>query len=133
MRALLDTHAFLWWIADAPGLSDRAREVLADDRNELLFSVASAWEIAIKVSLGKLEIPEVEVPEDLEQFVTNQVSENAFEVLPVSLKHALGVYSLPQHHKDPFDRLLIAQALAEGIPLLSRDPAFSSYPIKVVW
>lgn len=129
MRALLDTHVFLWWGSNDPKLSKRVREILADERNELLFSAASGWEIAIKASLGKLD----NVPEDLVGFVSEQISENAFEVLPVHLDHVLGVHALPQHHKDPFDRLLIAQAVAEGVPLLSGDTEFASYFIEVIW
>lgn len=129
MRVLLDTHTFLWWGVDDPKLSTRAREILADDGNELLFSAVSGWEIAIKAALGRLG----NVPGDLKGFIDEQISENAFKVLPIHLEHVLGVYSLPQHHQDPFDRLLIAQALAEDIPMLSRDPQFVSYSVNVVW
>jgi len=129
LRALLDTHTFLWWGADDPKLSTRAREILADDRNELLFSAVSGWEIAIKAALGKLD----NVPEDLNGFIGEQISENTFTVLPIHLEHVLGVHALPQHHRDPFDRLLIVQALAEDIPLLSRDPQFAPYSVNVVW
>ncbi len=125
---LLDTHAFLWWIADDARLSDRAREVIADGRNDVLFSAASGWEIAIKAGLGKLE-----VPEDLEAFVDEQLSKNAFRALPVRLSHALRVRSLPDHHRDPFDRLLVAQSVLEGLPILSADPQVALYPVEVVW
>lgn len=128
MRVLLDTRAFLWWIADDPRLSRRAREVFADGRNELLFSAASGWEIAIKAGLGK-----VRVQGDLDRFLTEQLSRNAVRVLPVYLSHALCVYSLPDHHRDPFDRLLVAQALVEGLPVVSVDPNISRYPIETVW
>lgn len=129
MRALLDTHTFLWWGADDPKLSTRAREILADDSNELLFSAVSGWEIAIKAALGRLD----NVPEDLKAFIYEQISENAFKVLPIHLQHVLGVYSLPQHHRDPFDRLLVVQALAENLPLLSRDSKFAPYSVNVIW
>lgn len=128
MRALLDTHAFLWWTTDSPRLSDRAREVIADGRNELFFSAASGWEIAIKAGLGRLE-----VPEDLGRFMSEQLSRNAFEVLPVHLSHALRVHALPDHHRDPFDRLLVAQSLLEELPILSADPRIAFYPVEVVW
>ncbi len=106
MRALLDTHAFLWWISDDRRLSDRAREIIGDGRNELFFSVASGWEISIKSGLGRLE-----VPEDLQPFVADQLSRNAFQVLPIYLRHALHTRVLPDHHRDPFDRMLVSQAV----------------------
>ena len=128
MRVLLDTHTFLWWIADDARLSDRAREVIADGRNDVLLSAASGWEIAIKAGLGKLE-----VPEDIEEFIDEQLSKNAFRALPIRLSHALRVNSLPDHHRDPFDRLLVAQSVLEGLPILSADPQVALYPVEVVW
>lgn len=128
MRALLDTHAFLWWITDDPRLSRRAREIIADGRNELFFSAVSGWEIAIKARLGRLE-----VPENLERFVAEQLSQNAIQALPIYLSHALHTYTLPDHHRDPFDRLLISQALLEKLPVLSADPQIARYPVEVVW
>jgi PIN domain nuclease of toxin-antitoxin system len=128
VRALLDTHAFLWWISDNRRLSERAREIIADGRNELLFSVASGWEISIKSGLGRLD-----VPEDLEQFIADQLSRNAFQVLPIHLSHALRTRVLPDLHRDPFDRILVSQAILEEIPLLSADPQISQYPVEVVW
>lgn len=128
MRALLDTHAFLWWTTDDARLSDQAREIFADSRNELFFSAASGWEIAIKAALGK-----VEVPEDLEKFMAEQLSRNAVQVLPIHLSHALRVYTLPNHHRDPFDRLLVAQSLIEKVPILSADPYISRYPVGTIW
>lgn len=128
MRALLDTHAFLWWVTDDPNLSQRVREVIGDGQNEILFSTASAWEIAIKAGFGR-----VQFPADLEGFITEQVHRNAFEVLPVQLSHALKVFGLPDYHRDPFDRMLVAQALVEGIPILSADSQFARYPVQVIW
>lgn len=128
MKALLDTHAFVWWVSDDSRLSDGAREFISDGENELLFSAASGWEIAIKAGLGKIEFSE-----DLEKFLTDQLHRNAIEVLPVSLAHATGVHDLPHYHRDPFDRLLAAQCVVEKLPLLSRDPAFGSYPLEVIW
>ncbi len=127
---LLDTHAFLWWIADPDHakLSSTAKDAIADEQNDIIFSVASGWELAIKASLGRLEVPELKIPKDFGQFIVEQAAENDFEVLSVSLDHAMGVYELPYHHRDPFDRLLIAQALAEGIPLLSKDSEFPLTP-----
>lgn len=128
MRVLLDTHAFLWWIGDDPRLSERAREVLSDGDNDLVFSAASGWEIAIKARLGRLH-----VPGDLNTYLFRQLTENYTSVLPVHLSHALRVHALPDHHRDPFDRLLVAQAIVEEIPLLSADPRIARYPVEVVW
>lgn len=128
MRVLLDTHAFLWWIGDDPRLSERAREVLSDGDNDLVFSAASGWEIAIKARLGRLH-----VPGDLNTYLVRQLTENYTSVLPVHLSHALRVHALPDHHRDPFDRLLVAQAIVEEIPLLSADPRIARYPVEVVW
>ena len=125
---MLDTHAFLWWITDSPQLSSRVREIIADGRNELFFSAASGWEIAIKARLGR-----VEIPGDLERFLTEQLSQNAVWVLPLYLSHAVRTYALPGHHRDPFDRLLVSQALLERLPILSADPQISRYPIEVIW
>lgn len=128
MRVLLDTQAFLWWIANSPELSDVAREIIADERNEPIFSAVSGWEIAMKAGVGKLELPG-----SPEKFVTGQLSRNDLEVLPIYLSHALRVYALPDHHRDPFDRLLVAQAIVEEMPLLSADPRIARYPVEVVW
>jgi PIN domain nuclease of toxin-antitoxin system len=128
VRLLLDTHSFLWWIADSPKLSHNARDVIANERNEPIFSVVSGWEIAIKAGLGKLELPD---PPG--EFVTDQLSRNGLEVLPINLRHALSVYGLPNHHQDPFDRLLVAQALAEDLPIVTADPFIIWYPIETLW
>ncbi len=128
MRVLLDTRAFLWWGVDSPKLSARARDIIANPQNNLFLSVASGWEMAIKAGLGKLQ-----TPGGLETFVSEQLSLNAIQVLPVALRHALHVYHLPQHHRDPFDRLLIAQSQLEQLPLLTSDHVFSSYAAKVLW
>ena len=128
MRALLDTHAFLWWISNDLRLSERAREIIADGHNELFFSAASGWEISIKAGLGRLE-----VPEDLQRFISDQISRNAFQSLPIYLSHALHTRVLPDHHQDPFDRILISQAILEEMPLLSSDPQIPRYPVEVVW
>ncbi len=124
----MDTHAFLWWITDSPRLSDRAREIIADGRNELFFSAASGWEIAIKSRLGRLE-----TPVNLERFLPEQLSLNAIQPLPVYLSHALHTRDLPEHHRDPFDRLLVSQAMLEKLPVLSLDPEIARYPVEVIW
>jgi PIN domain nuclease of toxin-antitoxin system len=125
----MDTHAFLWWGEDNPKLSPLAREIISDADNSLLLSTASAWEIAIKASLNKLD----NVPADLEGFLDEQLLINGFEILPVGLQHAVGIRDLPHHHNDPFDRMLIAQALSEGIPILSTDGKFGPYNVSVLW
>ncbi len=128
MMLLLDTHAFLWWISDDPRLPEPARSAIASGGNDVFFSAASAWEIAIKSGLGR-----VEVPRPIGDFVTDQMRQNAFEVLPVHVRHALAVASLPDLHKDPFDRMLVAQAMQEGMALLSGDRDIPRYDVEVIW
>ena len=126
MALLLDTHAFLWWVQDDPKLTRRARRAIADE--DCALSLASCWEMAIKVRLGKLEVP---VP--VERFIQKQVELNGFSLLPISLEHASRVADLPFHHRDPFDRLLVAQAMVEAVPLVTCDPKISPYPITRIW
>lgn len=128
MRILLDTHAFLWWIADAPDLSARAKSLIADDDNRVYVSAASGWEIAIKAQIGKLV-----VPENPQQFIEEQIVTNSFAVLPIRMEHALHILDLPMHHRDPFDRLLMAQSRVEGMPILTADSIFAHYDVDVVW
>lgn len=128
MKALLDTLAFLWWVADDPSLSRKARAFIADPANDCLLSVASAWELAIKASLGRLALDE-----EMDRFLPEQLALNGFGVLPIALEHALRVATLPFHHRDPFDRLLAAQALAEGIPVVSSDAVFRRYGVTRLW
>jgi PIN domain nuclease of toxin-antitoxin system len=123
-RLLVDTRALLWWLIDDPALSPTAREALADPANEPFVSAASAWEIAIKRSLGKLRVPDG-LPEIL--------AERGFRSLPVSAEHAWAARELPLHHRDPFDRMLIIQAMAEGAGLVTADAAFARYDVTVVW
>jgi PIN domain nuclease of toxin-antitoxin system len=111
-----------------PKLSASARNLIVEATGEVLFSVASAWEIAIKARQGRLD-----VPPDVAGFVTDQVRLNGFTVLPVRLHDALAVHGLPDLHKDPFDRLLVAQARNENVPLLTRDPRLRAYPIETRW
>ena len=125
---MLDTHAFLWWINDDARLSEAAREVLSDGQCELLFSAASGWEMAIKAGLGKLR-----VTGPLGSYLSERLSENAIGILPVSLRHAAGVAELPNHHRDPFDRLLVAQAIAENLAMLTADPVLTRYPVQTIW
>ena len=125
MRLLLDTHAFLWFLSGDPSLSARARAAMEEPANDLLLSVASLWEIAIKVSLGKLTLPG-----DYESFLAAQLAENDIQLLGIGLAHMSRVVTLPFHHRDPFDRLLIAQAIAEQVPIVSQDRAFDAYPVN---
>lgn len=128
MRLLLDTHTFLWWVADAPQIPARARQAIAQPRNECLVSLASCWELAIKLSLGKIEISGT-----LERFMPSQLSANGFREMPIEIRHAARVARLPFHHRDPFDRLLVAQALEEDLTIVSADPVFRRYGVKRIW
>lgn len=128
MRLLLDTHAFLWWVADAPELSAKARKAIAHLQNECLVSIASCWELAIKMSRGKLEISG-----SVERFIPEQLAANRFRELGIEVRHVARVARLPFHHRDPFDRLLAAQALEEGLTIVSADPVFRRYGVKRIW
>jgi PIN domain nuclease of toxin-antitoxin system len=120
MTILLDTHVFLWWLEDPEQLSNAARKAISAGKNTVYVSAAVAWEIAIKKALGKLD-----APEDL----VGAMEANRFLPLPVTIPHALAVRMLPDHHRDPFDRLLIAQAKHEGFKLVSRDPHIPLYRV----
>ena len=122
MRLLLDTHALLWWLADE-GLTDQARDAIADPDNLVMVSAASAWEISIKKALGKLS-----APDDLER----QVEESGFTPLSISVTHGMAAGQLPRHHDDPFDRMLIAQAYAEGLTIVTRDKRFADYNVAML-
>jgi PIN domain nuclease of toxin-antitoxin system len=128
VKLLLDTHAFLWWIGDDARLSGPAREAIADPGNDVSFSVASAWELAIKTAIGRFE-----ADGGLRPFLDEHIQRNAFRVLPVKLEHAVSVASLPAHHRDPFDRLLVAQAATEGLILVTRDPQLAKYGTPILW
>jgi PIN domain nuclease of toxin-antitoxin system len=128
VRLLLDTHAFLWWIEGGERLSSKAARAIADPANACLLSLASAWEMAIKVSLGKLELPGSPA-----RFLADQLAANNVQVLGLELRHVTGVTELPFHHHDPFDRLLAAQCLAERLPIVSADPVFRRYGVRRVW
>ena len=128
MRLLLDTHAFLWWIGDDPRLSRRAAALIADGANQVHVSAASAWEIVVKKGLGR-----VEVPEPIDRFLVAQLETNAFLPLPIHVRHALGLAALPDIHRDPFDRILVAQAVAENLSLVTGDRMLGRYPVTVEW
>jgi len=128
MRLLLDTHALLWWIFDDPKLSAPARAAIADAGNAVLVSAASAWEIATKHRKGKL--PEAgDVPRRLPEYIAKA----RFAPLPVSIEHAMAAGALPGPHNDPFDRMLIAQAMSENIPIVTIERLFKDYGAQVIW
>ncbi len=128
MRFLLDTHAFLWFIGGDERLPSSARTLIADMENEIFLSVASLWEIAIKVSLKKLTLGA-----PFAELLPGQIIKNEITVLPIDLEALTLVTSLPFHHRDPFDRLMIAQALTQDVPIISRDELFSAYQVKCIW
>ena len=124
MRLLIDSHAFLWWSEASPHLSLAARGAIADPTNEVLISVAALWELTIKASSGKLNLPA-----DLETMVASQ----QFSLLSITFVHLRQLAILPRCHRDPFDRMMVAQALAEGIPIATSDRVFASYGLQIVW
>ena len=126
MKVLLDTHTFIWAITDERRLSPRARSLIAS--SELWWSVVSLWEAIQKAQVGKLSLPLPAGP-----FLTGELSSNHVRLLPVSLSHVLRVEELPLHHRDPFDRLLIAQSIEEKWPIVTADPWFARYPVDVIW
>jgi len=128
MKLLLDTHTFLWWITDSPELSLRVRDVMRNPDNELFLSVASAWEIAIKVNLGRLHLPDRP-----DRFIPDQLTRNGIESFPIEMSHALHVSRLPAIHRDPFDRLIISQSVLEKMPIITRDADIAKYKVKTVW
>ena len=128
MKILLDTNSFLWFISGSERLSINARGLIADLNNQLVLSSVSLWEIAIKVSIGKLELLQ---PYD--QLIPAQLEENDINILPIELIHLTTVVGLPFYHRDPFDRLIIAQAMVEDLPVVSPDSEFSRYAVKLIW
>lgn len=127
MAILIDTHTFLWFINDGSNLSSSARN-LVESEPYVFLSIASLWEISIKLSIGKLSLPK-----QFNQFITEQLSLNQITVLPIKVIHLEAVSSLPLHHRDPFDRLLIAQAIVEQISIVSADRMFDHYDVKRLW
>ncbi|NOU22713.1 MAG: type II toxin-antitoxin system VapC family toxin [Methyloglobulus sp.] len=128
MKVLLDTCAFIWLVTDNPKLSELAKEIFLDEDNEILLSAVTGFEIAVKYSLGKLHLTEPP-----REFVVHRMNANALTELPVSMAHALALQNMPSHHKDPFDRLLVAQAMVNQIPLLSANQQLSAYDIERIW
>lgn len=128
MSLLLDTHTFLWFINDDPRLSQRAMERIADPEARVLVSVINAWEIVIKTGTGKLVLDR-----PLAEIWEASILDNHFEVLDVTTEHVMELEGLPPHHRDPFDRLLIAQAIADGHEIVSADTLFDAYPVERLW
>jgi len=129
MILLLDTHAFLWFCQNDPSLSSAARALIEDPTNQKRLSMASCWEVAVKAGLKKLDLG----GEPSRTYLTNALAATKFNVLPISLEHATAVEGLPHHHRDPFDRLVIAQAICENVPIVSADAAFDAYPVTRLW
>ena len=129
MRLLLDTHAFLWWSSEGGArLSERARDLLADGMTDASFSVVSAWEIAIKVGAGRMDLPD-----SVERYLPDRIRQHRFDLLAIELSHVFRAGLLPLIHRDPFDRMLVAQAQVEGIPILTADPTISRYDVETIW
>ncbi len=128
MMLLLDSHTLLWFLRNDSKLTPTAKTLIEDAANEKLVSIASCWEISIKAGLGKLGLTE---PSKV--LLKRELSRNNLRMLPITLEHATAVESLPLHHRDPFDRLLIAQAMCENIPIVSADSMFDPYPVSRLW
>ena len=128
MRYLLDTHAFLWFVLDDQRISKEARSIIEDSKNKIYFSAASAWEIAIKTKLARLKIKG-----EFESFIIEQLSTNSFVPLSITISHSLYTERLPQIHKDPFDRIIIAQSKLEDLPLISKDKKIRKYKLAMIW
>ncbi len=124
MKSLLDTHILLWWLADDQQLATQARDVIADPANDILVSVVSLWEIVVKERVGKLQADITEI--------SDAIARDGFTLLPISLAHLRELTGLPMHHRDPFDHLLIAQAISEQATLLSQDQNILKYPVHVL-
>ncbi len=128
MRLLLDTQCWLWWFAQPEKLNEQIIDQIADDANEVWFSVASVWEIGIKVAIGKLPLPE-----PIDSYISTRMAQMGARSLEINAAHALQVAALPLHHRDPFDRMLIAQAQVEKMMLVSADAMFNQYDISLLW
>lgn len=128
MRLLLDTHSLIWFFSGNPKLSNTAKELMEDINYQKLISLATVWEMGIKQSKGKLSLS---LP--LEDYINQKTELEDYEILPINLKHLAIISTLPFYHNDPFDRLLIAQSIAENIPVITKDIAFSDYDIKIIW
>ena len=128
MKLLLDTHVFIWWSGEPDKLSEKVLDACENRANRLILSIVSIWEMQIKMQLGKLKLKR-----SLKDLVENQQNINNLQILPVSPNHIFMLDNLPMHHRDPFDRLLISQAIEENLALVSKDQAFSDYAVKLFW
>lgn len=128
MRLLLDTCTFLWVITDAPDLSNRARGLFSDPGNEVFLSAVTTWEIALKYALGRLPLPQ-----SPQRYIPEQREKHRINSLPLEEEAALYVNRLPEHHKDPFDRMLVCQAIVHGMAILTPDQRITQYPIRSIW
>lgn len=128
MSGLLDTHAFLWWTMGDSRLSDTARSFIDNEANSIYVSSATAWEIAIKHQLGKLALPERPL-----DFVPSRIAVDGMESVPITLEHALETHNLPLLHKDPFDRILVAQSRIEQVAIVTNDPMIAQYGVEIIW
>lgn len=128
MRVLLDTHAFLWWDLDDVRLSDTARAIIADSSTQVVVSAASIWEVAIKAGKGRIDLPS-----DLDAYVEDRLRRYRWVALPIDERHAVRAAGLPMIHTDPFDRMLVAQAQLEVVPILTTDAAITRYEVETVW
>lgn len=128
MKLLLDTHVFIWWSDEPENLSDRSLEAFMSTENSLILSIVSIWEMQIKIQIGKMRLKHT-----LRFLIENQSNINNIEILPITVGHIYMLENLPMHHRDPFDRLLICQAIEESLLLVSKDNVFSNYPVNIYW
>ena len=128
MKVLVDTHTFIWALMHDRRLSPRSKQILTSDEHELFFSLVSLWEFAIKIKTGKLNALGSSVA-----YLRDEMENYSMQLLPIRYEHILQLEALPVHHSDPFDRLLIAQAITESLPILTHDARFSAYPAKILW
>ena len=128
MKALLDTNAFLWWVGKKDRLTTQAYAIIQDPENEIFLSVASAWEIIIKARSGKLILPD-----SPERYIPSRVAYYGFRLLPIEARHVLQLWTLAEHHRDPFDRILVAQSQVELLPIITSDQTIPKYPVQVIW
>ena len=128
MRYLLDTHAFIWWDSEPKKLSAEVLALCQESNTQLFLSMASLWEMQIKMQLGKLTLGQ-----SLEKIIQSQIIENNIQLLDITAQHVFMLPSLDEFHKDPFDRLIISQSIREGLPLISKDSVFEKYPVHVIW
>ena len=128
MKILLDTHIFLWLITDNDRLSDKSKQAFINSDNELFFSIASYWEICIKISIGKLKLSK-----NWDKIIKDELMVNSVKLLPISTEHCFQITQLPSHHRDPFDRIVISQAIIEQMHIMTIDSYFSQYEVNIVW